>query len=797
MKFFRSLKKSISLRIVNFVGLTIMFACLLLSSSYIKRELSYEKHHTKAGRIVRLSLQFDNQTIDGRLWGNAHDELLKQIPEIEKMVKMYQIYTATLTYQGKNHVINNFFSVNNEFNKVFDLPLLQGDSENALQRKSQAVISERFARDLFGGISHLDFEITKIHIDGNRIGKDTIYICGIFKDIPQTSHFNTDLLICYPDDYFQYGFFYTYLLLENKTDLKALEQKITERIKDEGIYTEIEPPRALLMPLTDIHLHSHNLREMSINGNINYIYLVVGANVLLLIVVLFNLWLNASLIFGRNRRHYQLLRLHGMPTAVVFKDEAFTALFVGFISILTGLLLVFQISRLGSLFFQISVFEIIALSIIFLVFIITVSLIPALKNISLTQFLNTNVDLKPVKFSYSNVKYMLIGQYAVVMFVVILAFGINKQMNLVKDKQVGGNEQNVLVLSDQPEPVKKKYNILRTELLKHQEIESVTACFQLPGVAILDNAFVKKGDEQEGQYLPIMVAGEDFIPFFRIPLITGQNFSPSKFDYQTEFDIAMDFYMYQKTTEHIEEYVINRKALASLGFETPEDAIGKLLHIVQGGIGYFNKGIIVGVTSDFNYTGLYEEIEPLLILQRNGFLHCIMVRLNPKEIKQARQVFENVWNEVNPDYPADYVFMNNIFKNKYVNEINAQYLVYIFSLLCFIIADLGLIIFMAFIIRRRTKEIGIRKVYGAGIGEVIKMLNLGFVQYVAMAFAIAIPVAWYVMNSWLQRFAYQTSLNWWIFALAGCSVLFISALSVSAQSLRAATANPVDAIKIE
>ena len=245
----------------------------------------------------------------------------------------------------------------------------------------------------------------------------------------------------------------------------------------------------------------------------------------------------------------------------------------------------------------------------------------------------------------------------------------------------------------------------------------------------------------------------------------------------------------------MEEYVINRKALAILGFDTPEDALGKMLYL-EHNIDYINKGIIVGVTDDFNYTGVYEETDPLLILQRNLFLHCIMVRLNSDHFQQARTVFENVWHEVIPDYPADYMFMNDLFGKIYRNETNAQYLVFIFSLLCLLVADLGLIIFMAFIIRRRTKEIGLRKVHGASVGEIIQMLNMGFVRYVALAFVIATPVAWYIMHRWLERFANRTSLDWWIFALAGCSVLVVSVLSVSLQSWRAATTNPVDAIKI-
>jgi putative ABC transport system permease protein len=140
--------------------------------------------------------------------------------------------------------------------------------------------------------------------------------------------------------------------------------------------------------------------------------------------------------------------------------------------------------------------------------------------------------------------------------------------------------------------------------------------------------------------------------------------------------------------------------------------------------------------------------------------------------------------------------MNNLFRTTYRNEMNAQYLVFIFSLLCLIVADSGLIIFMAFIIRRRTKEIGLREVHGASVGEIVQMLNMGFVRYVALAFVIATPVAWYVMHRWLERFAYRTSLDWWIFALAGVSVLLVSVLSVSLQSWRAARTNPVEAIKI-
>jgi putative ABC transport system permease protein len=705
---------------------------------------------------------------------------------------MSQISTVVLSCGGEQRVVNKFYQVNRDFLEAFDIPLLQGDKNDVLQREGQAIISESFARKLFGEVNFDEFQMPVISIKGRKYDNDTVLVSGIFKDIPETSHFHTDILLHLPDD--KWWWSYTYLLLKKETDINALAQKMTEIIEKEGIFQPLKT-RVLLMPLTDIHLHSRNLREMEINGNIHYIYLVIGANLLLLTVVLFNLWLNASLIFSHNRRFYQLTRLHGAPLSAVFKDETLLALILGICSIIAGGAAVFYLLSLGKMHVQLTLIELSILSAAFLLLIIAVSLLPALKNISTTLFLNMSSDMRPARFSYANVRYMFTIQYAIVMITVILAFGINKQMNLVKNTQVGGNERNILVTTEQPYQVTTRYALLKSELLKHTEIEDFTTSFQLPGDAIRDGIHAKKENDADWQILPMMVAGEDFLPFFRIGLIAGRGFSPAKYDSKTEEEIFWNFLNHQKQSEHIEEYIINRKALTMFGFSAPEEAVGEMLQIKHGTIDYFRGGIIVGVTDDFNYTGLYEESIPMLIMQRHAFQHCIMVRLAPDRIQQARAVFEKVWNEVNPEYPADYKFMSDVFGRMYHNEINAQQLVFIFSLLCLTVADLGLIVFMAFIIRRRTKEIGIRKVHGASVAEIIRMLNMDFVRYVALAFVIAVPVGWYVMHRWLERFAYRTAIEWWVFPLAGASVLVVLVVSVSVQSWRAATKNPVDAIK--
>lgn len=792
MKVFRNFHKNSSLIAINFVGLAIVFACLLLSAGFIKRELSYDRHHAKADRIVRMTLQFGSDPVDGRIYGNDVYDVLQQIPEVERAVKMVNITTATIACRGTNRVVNDFYMVNKDFLQVFDVPLLRGHKNEALQRKGQALISESFARQLFGKCDGEELETSGIHIQGRQLAADTVFVSGIFKDVPETSHFHTDMLLHLPEDGAAHA--YTYLLLEHQTDIQALAQKITRLVAERELFPS-PPPRVLLTPLGDIHLHSRNLREMSANGNIHYLYLIVSANLLLLVVALFNLWLNASLIFSYNRRYYQLLRLHGAPPSAVFKDEALSALAWGVLSIAAGVLAAFYISSSGYISIRLSAAEAALMCLMFLLLTAAVSLLPALKGASYTLFISTGDALKPTRFSYANVKYMLMAQYGVVMVLVILAFGVGKQMSLMQNTQVGGSEKNLLVMHEQPWEVQANNALLKTELLKHTEIEAVTTSFQLPGEALRDRVSVVREGDTEAKWMPVMVAGDDFLPFFNIQLIAGRGFAPGKHGYQAEEAMLLDWLYHQKQSKHVEEYVINRKALALLGFGAPEEAVGKMLRIEPGALlDYIGSGVIVGVTDDFSYAGLYHETTPLLIMQRSVFQHCIMARLDPRRIVQARNVFEKVWREVNPEYPAGYVFMSDVFGRMYRNERSTQQLVYIFSLLCFAITDLGLIVFVAFIIRRRTREVAIRKVHGASTSEIVGMFNIDFIRYIAPAFVVAVPVAWYIMHRWLERFACRASLDWWIFALAGLTVLLLSAASVSLQSWRAANANPAHGI---
>jgi putative ABC transport system permease protein len=775
----------------------VIFACLILSYIYIKKEWSYDRFNKNAGRMVRFSIQYDNNPVDGRISEFASgNQLIADIPEIEDVVFLDKINTGVLTHNGKDLVVNNFYFVSSNFFKVFDYKLLQGDG-TVLDSPEKALVSERFAKQLFGDESPIGQEI---HLDGRQSGDRTVFVSGIFENFPETSHFHTDLIVSQNDKGGK-DWLYVYLLLNKHTDVNKLNRTLAARL-DELYKNRSQKAAPVITPLTDIHLHSHVQRELEPNGHIYYLYLVLGANMLLLAIVLFNLWLNAGLIFSYNRKFYQLLRLNGASSTVVLKDESLLALALGGLSIVVGGIIAYSLfPYLQVPFSIISPLEILIISDLFLLLVLFISVLPVITGMSTTLFLNGTSDLRPGYFSLSKVKFMLIAQYCMVMFIVIVGFGISKQMNLVKTSQVGGKENNILVMEEQTYMVKERYDLLKTELLKYPEIESVTASMQLPGTSIRDALSVwKEGEsEKEAKNLPLLVVDNDFFSFYKINLLAGNDFQPNTRTFREEekmfFDNLDNISISGKPAE---EYVINRKALGVLGFDSPEDAIGKRLHLTVGThLNYIPEGIIVGVTDNFTYTTIYEESIPMLILIRKMFLHCLMVRLNPDNTQQALATFNRVWNDLFPDYPADYTFLQDVYGQVYHNEWNAEWLVQLFSLLSLIIANLGLIVVMAFIIKRKTKEIGIRKICGATFWMIVRMLNSRFIVWIGIAFLIAVPGTYYTLNRWLENFAYKTALDWWIFVLAGLFVLLISVAAVSWQSWRAASANPVVALKTE
>jgi putative ABC transport system permease protein len=269
---------------------------------------------------------------------------------------------------------------------------------------------------------------------------------------------------------------------------------------------------------------------------------------------------------------------------------------------------------------------------LFLALVVGVSVLPVITGLSATLFRGFQNEIKPSNFTLNSVKYLLITQYGIVVFIVILSFGITRQIDRIKKSQVGRRQDSILIMKEQPNIIVDRYELLKTELLKHPEIKMVTSAMQLPGSAIRDRIFVRTEDEgrEDARHMPILVVGNDFLPFFDIKPIAGTVFKETRRTLKEEESVLFDMFDVKPTPFLTEEYVINRKAVQALGYENPEDAIGKQLHLDGSGNGvdYIKEGTIVGVTDDFNYTTSFEESIPLVVLQRKMFQQCFMIRLS-------------------------------------------------------------------------------------------------------------------------------------------------------------------------
>lgn len=789
---FRRFLKGITLRSVNILGLSVIFTCLLISAVFIHRELTFDRFHSKADRIVRLQVDGEGVHFGARVINEGMEKLPEAIPEIERMVSLLKINTAVVECGADKQSVNDVYYASPDFFDLFDFHLVEGDTATALKSPDNVILSRHMAALLFGEEQALG---KTVRIFGRKAVPKELTVTGIFEDMPANSHFHTDILISNPDLYA--GLAYVYLLLPEHTALQEAAKKI-ENVLKKAPGDETRQLSVTLMPLTDIHLYGHESGEMEVNGDIKYVYLLISSNLLLLVVVLFNLWLNSKVIFLNNRKYYQLVKLNGASSGVVFADEFALAAVSCCPAIGLGFGLAFYVASLFDLSFIpfLRTDWFVGLSVVFILLILAVSVLPVVVWFS-SRALSSASSLLPKVVHFGGMKYMLVVQYAVVIAVLILTTGISRQIELIKTLQPGGEERHILVMEEQSGKVVERFDLLKEELLKHPEFTDVTAASSLPGGTSKDAVEVVRYGSDEKIVLSTMVVDPDFFSFYKLKTLAGTTVLNYPYTLATEQEKMAVFFAGRQDLSLSEQYVINESALKLLGFSSPEEAVGKALKIVSPNLGFIPQGTVAGVVADFAYANVREKVTPLIAMCRKSYMQCFMVRCEPETEARAMAVFNRAWNKVNPDYPAAYSMLQDVYGHIYQNELGAERLLGYFSVLCLLIANIGLAVFLAFIIRKRKKEIGIRKVNGAGVFNIVWMLQWDFLKWIGLAFVIAVPLAYGAMQHWLEGFSYKIVIGWWIFAVAGLITLMVAMFSVGWQTCRAATENPVKALKSE
>ncbi len=805
MLYFRKLARNWQWVLINILGLSLAFACVVLVFSYTIQELSFDQSHAKANRIYRVTTSKEqaNSMHPARVWGNWIPKLKEDYPAVEDYVRMVPFKKGVVEIEEQRFYSNNLFKVDSSFFSIYDFPLISGERTRVLTKPNQAVVTESLAQKYFGSLDVLG---KRIKITHQQQDKPTEYmVVGILEDMPATSHFHADILTSIPAVEVNDSWGYTYYLLKSGTNANELASLIQEQWDSELEVGQLKT-KIHFQKLTDIHLYSHKTREIEPNGDVRSLILLSTGAFVILFIALIN-FLNLSRVqFIADKKALQIRLINGASKKDLIKETLLHSCFVSLTSLSLGLLLAWELN--GYLLVNVftSPITVLLISLIFVLAISILSVVPLLTT-------PITANLKEHSSGYSLYVFPLVLQFSLAVIALAGSIVLQKQMHFLNSQHPQANNESMLVIEQNPWNVVQRYDQFRNELLKYPSIKQFTGAMEPPAGDILDNyVFSMDGiNPEENNNIYILTTGPNFFTSMGIEPIAGSvelGYTPdqvweskaielSELGRNRSEDQERMNALYQDLQGYSEKYILNESALKMLGIENAQDVIGRSFSVQSSMYYLFPAGIIVAVVPDFHYTNLHSDERPTVIVSKRVFSHNFLIEIDSERKEAALSAIQRVWKEVNPEYPLEYEFISNSYKKVYAKEYAQTKVLSLFTLISVLLAALGVYALSTFSIQRRTKEIGIRKVNGASILEIMLLLNKKFLVWMTIAFVIAVPLAWYAMQLWLNNFAYKTPLSWWIFLLAGAIALFITLLTVSIQSYRAAIKNPVDSIRYE
>jgi predicted permease len=764
---FRNLMKHRGYTIINITGLTLGMLCCLLIMLWVQDELSFDRFHKNSDRLYIVVHKNENGWSSSSPW--AMTPVLKNdFPEIEKASRV-STQNLQVKYNEQNFYENVAF-VDPDFLEMFTFPLIQGNPASVLNVRQSAVISEKIAKKYFR--------------NENPIGKNfqlnqntNVTVTGIIKDIPSNSSFSFDILV--PIINLGEDRLATwsseapaYVMLRKNANVERLRVKMAGTINKYDKRMDNSNITDDIFPNSRLHLYGLNG-----NGSIFNVFIFSAIAIIVLIVAcinFINLVTAKASIRGKEIGMRKVLGADKKHIIWQFWGETLVLSIIAFvIAFVLALIILPYFNILAdknlTINFRSPVLILSSLSIILLTSILACSY-PVLLFSSLRP-------IKVLKESFSsgskktNIRWTLVVvQFTVSIILIVMAITMNRQFNYIHNINLGFNREQVIALPLNDD-FRKQYETIKNNLLQYPNITHITSSSHSPNNINYSNPVYWEGRSSD-QYerMSYDVVDYDYLETFEIKLSEGRNFSK-------EFSTDQ------------QNYIVNEAAVAFMKMDSP---IGKMFSIWQ------NEGKIIGVVKDFHSVSLHNEIQPVVMTLTPYMPPTqVFIRIKPENIQASLSTIENTWKKFVLNYPFQYEFLDDVFRRQYNDEKKIKTLLQIFSALAIFISCIGLFGLAVFVTQRRNKEIGIRKIAGANILEITGLIFQDFAKWLLLAIAFSIPIAWLIMHKWLENFAYKTELSWWIFALAGLLALGIALLTVSWQSWRAATRNPVEALRYE
>jgi putative ABC transport system permease protein len=800
----RNLVKNKTFSIINIVGLAIGLACFLLIALYVSDEVSYDRFHKKADRIYRVDadIVFGGTQLRLAVASDAMGPTLKKdYPQVEQYVRFYNSDGFKRIRKGDVYISEyNISRVDSTFFDVFDCKVLAGDPNTALDDPNTVVINESTAQKYFASSDVVGKTLETLE-GGDKV---QYKVTAVIADMPHNSHFKFDMLFSmdgldYPWNNFLSNNFQTYVVLKEGVTGEEFSRNFSQVIMKYVFpqakqFMEINSMEEFekagnkvsysLTPLTDIHLRSDRTAELGVNGDIQYVYIFSAVALLILLIACINFMNLSTARSAKRAREVGIRKVMGTGRKTLIRqflvESTLTALIALLIGIVMGWLLMPYFNSISGK--ELSILSLFNGS--FIVFLVLLPLVVGIVAGSYPAFFLSSfqpIKVLKGKFNAGSKKSVLrntlvVFQFFASIFLMVGTLVVYRQLNYIHNAKVGFQKEQVLVLNNTGS-LREKGNAFMNDVLAMQDVKSGTWSGYLPVAASSRNdiTFSKDAvmDASNGFNMQIWVADENYIPTIGMEIIKGRNFSR---EMQTDSS----------------GIVLNEKAASMLGYDDP---IGKKIYANDGN-GSMQEYMILGVVKNFNYESLRKNVGPLcLTLGRSRWTAAFKV--STANLNGLISQIETKWKAINPEIPFSYRFLEDSFNEMYSAERRIGRVALSFAVLAILIACLGLFGLATYMAEQRTKEVGVRKVLGASVGNIVAMLSKDFLQLVLIASVIAFPVAWWAMNTWLQDFAFRINIGWWIFIAAGAVALLIAILTVSFQAIRAALANPVKSLRTE
>jgi len=786
---------------INILGLAFGLATCLLILLYVIDEQNFDRYNENEKRIYRINneAKFGNNHLDMAVSNAAMGPtLIREFPQVEQYTRI-QPYGSFLVKKGSQDLRETKVAfADSTLFEVFTLPMISGDVKTALRDPHSLVITERMAQKYFG----------RTDVRGENLlinDKDNYKITAVIKNIPEQSHFSFDFFVPMSenessrDNNWLSENFNTYIVLKKDADPKKLEpglNKMMDRFIGPQLkavmnlsMTDFEKTggflRCSLMPVEEIHLHSAKIGELSANGNIQFIYIFAAIAGLILLIACVN-FMNLSTARASSRaKEVGVRKVLGSLRKNLIQQFITESVLMSFIALVIAislalLLLPYFNQLAGKKIQTFGLFQPLMLLSFFLLMLIVGILAGSYPAFYLSSFQPIKVLKGKLSggFKGSSLRNVLVVfQFSISVMLIVGTIVIFNQLNFIRNRDIGYNRNQVLVLHG-TDVLQDRTENFKNELLKIPGVVNATVTGYLPvnGYRGKNTLFPSVSfDPKAGISLELWNIDENYIPTLDIKMLEGRNYSK-----QFPTDSS--------------GIIINEAAAKFIG---GRDLMNKSLYRVEDVI---NKKIreyhIIGIFKNFNFNSLHEIVTPMaLILQKEA--GSMAIRIDTKEVYPLIAQIKDKWKSMVPGQLFDYTFMDDEFNELYAPEQRTGQLFITFAVLAILIGCLGLFGLVTYAAEQRTKEIGIRKVLGASVGNIAGMISKDFLKLIVISWLIAFPVAWFAMNKWLQDFAYRISISWWVFAGAGIFALIIALLTISSKAIRAAVANPAKSLKSE